>query len=40
MEDKEIYSTHAEACKMFSNEVRLEIIDHLREGEKSVNELS
>jgi len=40
MEDKEIYSTHAEACKMFSNEVRLEIIDHLREGEKSVNELA
>ncbi len=40
MEDKDIYSIHAEACKMFSNEVRLEIIDRLREGEKSVSELA
>ncbi len=40
MEDKEVFSIHAEACKMFSNEVRLEIIDHLRDGEKTVSELA
>ena len=40
MDKKEIYSIHAEACKMFSNEARLEIIDNLREGEKTVGELA
>ncbi len=34
-----IYELHAEICKMFSNPKRLEIIDHLREGEKTVSEL-
>ncbi len=39
--DKELmYSIHAEACKMFSHEVRLEIIDKLRGGEKTVGELA
>lgn len=40
MKDEEIYSIHASACKMFSHEVRLKIIDELREGEKSVGELA
>ena len=34
-----IYELHAEICRMFSNPKRLEIIDHLREGEKTVSEL-
>ncbi len=40
MEKEQIYSIHAESCKMFSHEVRLKIIDLLREGEKTVSELS
>ena len=40
MKEEEIYSIHAEACKMFSHKIRLQIIDHLREGEKSVGELA
>lgn len=40
MDNRQIYSIHAAACKMFSHEVRLEIIDHLREGEKTVSELA
>ncbi len=40
MEDEQIYSIHASACKMFSHEVRLKIIDELREGEKTVTELA
>lgn len=34
-----VYELHAEICKMFSNPKRLEIIDHLRNGEKTVSEL-
>ena len=34
-----IYELHAEICRMFSNPKRLEIIDHLRDGEKTVSEL-
>ncbi len=40
MEDEKIYSKHAEACKAFTNETRLKIIDLLRDGEKSVGELA
>lgn len=40
MEDEKIYSKHAEACKAFTNETRLKIIDILRDGEKSVSELA
>ncbi|MEF8835117.1 MAG: metalloregulator ArsR/SmtB family transcription factor, partial [Candidatus Thermoplasmatota archaeon] len=40
MEEDQIYSIHADACKMFSHEVRLKIIDLLRDGEKSVTELA
>ncbi|MBI3600369.1 MAG: helix-turn-helix transcriptional regulator [Nitrospinae bacterium] len=38
--DKRIYEMHAGICCIFSNPKRLEIIDLLRDGEKSVNELS
>lgn len=38
--EKRIYEMHASICNVFSNPKRLEIIDLLREGEKSVNELS
>lgn len=37
--EKEIYEMHAELCKIFTHPKRLEIIDHLRGGEKSVGEL-
>ena len=37
---KQIYEMHASICNVFSNPKRLEIIDLLRDGEKSVNELS
>ncbi|MFQ6077082.1 MAG: ArsR/SmtB family transcription factor [Candidatus Bathyarchaeia archaeon] len=40
MPDRSIYKLHAEICKTFSNPKRLEIIDLLRDGEKSVNELA
>ncbi|MFP4143128.1 MAG: ArsR/SmtB family transcription factor [Thermoplasmata archaeon] len=40
MEEDQIFSIHADACKMFSHQARLKIIYHLREGEKSVTELA
>ena len=36
---KEIYSLHAEICKVFSNPIRLEILNLLRDREMSVTEL-
>ncbi|MDP2926407.1 MAG: metalloregulator ArsR/SmtB family transcription factor [Nanoarchaeota archaeon] len=36
---KELYNLHAEICKVFSNPIRLEILDLLREKELSVTEL-
>ena len=36
---KELYSLHAEMCKVFSNSIRLEILDLLRNKEMSVTEL-
>ena len=36
---KELYKTHAEMCKIFSNPTRLEILDLLRYREMSVTEL-
>ncbi len=36
---EKIYELHAELCKMLSNPTRLEILEELREGEKSVSEL-
>jgi len=38
--DKKIFEMHAEICKVFTNPKRLEIINHLRDGEKTVNELT
>lgn len=35
-----IYVMHAECCKVFSHPVRLKILDCLREGKKTVNELT
>lgn len=39
MDMKELYEKHAEICKTLSNPIRLEIINLLREKERSVNEL-
>ena len=36
---KELYSLHAEMCKVFSNPTRLEILNLLRDKEMSVTEL-
>jgi len=36
---KEFYRRHAEICKVFSNPTRLEILNLLRNREKSVTEL-
>ena len=38
--DKKIYEMHAEICKVFTNPKRLEIISLLRDGEKTVNDLT
>jgi len=40
MMDKRVYELHAEVCKTMSNPKRLEIINLLRDGEKSVEELT
>ncbi len=37
--EKEIYKLHAEMCKVFSNSIRLEILNLLRNKEMSVTEL-
>src|SRR3989344_5562639 len=36
---KELYGLHAEICKVFSNPIRLEILNLLRDKEMSVTEL-
>ena len=36
---KELYKTHAEMCKVFSNPTRLEILNLLRDKDMSVTEL-
>ncbi|HLD49521.1 MAG TPA: metalloregulator ArsR/SmtB family transcription factor [archaeon] len=36
---KELYEIHAEVCKVFSNPIRLEILNLLRDEEMSVTEL-
>ena len=36
---KELYNLHAEMCKVFSNPIRLEILDLLRDKKMSVTEL-
>ena len=37
--DKRIYEMHAEVCRTFAHPKRIEILDLLREGEKSVGRL-
>ena len=39
MINKRIFELHAEICKTLANPKRLEIINILKDGEKSVNEL-
>ncbi|MFQ6129516.1 MAG: ArsR/SmtB family transcription factor [Candidatus Hadarchaeaceae archaeon] len=38
-ENRRIYQLHAELCKMLSNPTRLEILNLLRDEEKTVSEL-
>ncbi|MBI4669579.1 MAG: helix-turn-helix transcriptional regulator [Elusimicrobia bacterium] len=38
--DKLIYEIHAQVCSVFSNAKRLEIINLLRQGEKTAGELT
>jgi len=39
MRDKQLYKIHADICKALTHPVRLEILDNLRDGEKTVTEL-
>lgn len=38
--EKQLYRIHAEMCKVFSNPTRLEILNLLRDEERSVTELT
>ena len=38
--EKELYKIHADTCKVFSNSIRLEILNLLRDKELSVTELT
>jgi len=38
--NKKIYEMHARICKVFTSPKRLEIINLLRDGEKTVNDLA
>ena len=38
--DKRIFQLHAEICKTLSNPIRLEVLNLLRNGKKSVTELA
>ena len=38
--DKQIFQRHAELCQTLANPIRLEILSHLREGQRRVNELA
>ncbi len=37
--DKQLYSIHSEICKTLTHPIRLEILDTLRNGEKTVTQL-
>jgi len=39
MRDKQLYTIHADICKTLTHPVRLEILDELRDGEKTVSQL-
>lgn len=40
IEQKKIYRLQADLCRVLAHPIRLHILDNLRDGEKSVNELS
>ncbi len=40
MADPQLYALHAGICQTLANPKRLEVIDRLRDGEKSVTELA
>ncbi len=40
MSDQQLYRLHASICQTLANPKRLEIINHLRDGEKTVTELT
>ena len=40
MKDKQIFQLHADICQALTHPIRLEIIDSLRRGEKSVTQLA
>ena len=40
MADSQLYELHASICQTLANPKRLEVIDRLRDGEKSVTELA
>ena len=40
MLERQLYELHASICQTLANPKRLEIITHLRDGEKSVTELT
>lgn len=40
MKDKQIFQIHADICHALTHPIRLEIIDQLRDGEKSVTQLA
>ena len=40
MTDSRLYELHASICQTLANPKRLEVIDRLRDGEKSVTELA
>ncbi len=39
MKDKQLYTIHADICKTLTHPIRLEILDELRDGEKTVTQL-
>ena len=40
MADSQLYELHASICQTLANPKRLEVIDRLRDGEKSVTEMA
>ncbi len=39
MKNKQLYEIHADICKALTHPLRLEILDNLRDGEKTVSQL-
>ena len=40
MKDKQLFQIHADICKALAHPIRLELVHHLRRGEKSVSQLT